>query len=332
MNNIKRLLDVVDRHRDHMALALLSDPGLSKTSQINQWAEEHGRNVVEIITSQRMPSEISGMPMPVEESRTMEIYDFNTLLDMKDGDVLFFDEFTNGNINTLNACLTLVQDRVMMSGKKLPSILIVAAGNPQGRCDLLPQTKQRFMWAHVRFDRQFWSEYMSEKWGFVPSADLLDKVEDQYRTGFGMQNEMNYATARSVENIVRLAMDIDQEDPFWSSMAFDCHLVSSVYRSISMEDKLAVPKKQALEFIDTQLKILTLDNDTPEKKAANTALFNEGASLASEIRTCGTMRKFADIVKNIEEGQWPLMGPAMLQWLKTEDPVEEPEDWNDSEG
>ena len=103
MKNIKHLLDIVDKQRDNIALGLMSDPGLSKTSQINQWAEEHGRKVYEFITSQRMPSEISGMPMPVDESRTMEIFDFNLLLDMKEGDILFFDEFTNGNIMTLNA-------------------------------------------------------------------------------------------------------------------------------------------------------------------------------------------------------------------------------------
>ncbi|MDT8302965.1 MAG: efflux RND transporter permease subunit, partial [Sedimentisphaerales bacterium] len=45
---------------------------------------------------------------------------------------------TNGNIQTLNACLTLIQERTMLSGKRLPSLLIVAMGNPQGKCELLP--------------------------------------------------------------------------------------------------------------------------------------------------------------------------------------------------
>lgn len=111
MRNIKTYLDILDQHRDEMALALMSDPGLSKTSQCKQWCEEHGRQYFEFITSQRMPSEISGMAMPDADTKRMKIYDFDYLLDMKDGDVLAFDEFTNGNIMTLNACLTLIQER-----------------------------------------------------------------------------------------------------------------------------------------------------------------------------------------------------------------------------
>jgi hypothetical protein len=91
LNKIKHLLDVVDKVRDHVALGLMSDPGLSKTAQVKQWAEDNGREYCELIISQRMPSEISGMPMPIQEDRTMGIFDFDTLLHLKDGDVLAFD-------------------------------------------------------------------------------------------------------------------------------------------------------------------------------------------------------------------------------------------------
>lgn len=206
MQNIKANLDMLDANRDYIALGMLSDPGLSKSSQVQQWAEEHGRRVFELIISQRMPSEISGMPMPNSNTSKMEIYDFNTLLEMEDGDILFFDEFTNGNIQTLNACLTLIQERRMLSGKPLPSVMIVAAGNPQGSCDLLPQTKQRFIWTNVSFSPCSWVEYIWHKHGVIPSRELVEQIVNQYKSGFD-RVRYNYMTARTAENFIRIELN-----------------------------------------------------------------------------------------------------------------------------
>lgn len=237
MRNIKHNLDVLDAHRDFLALGMMSAPGLSKTSQINQWAEEHGRRVFELIISQRMPSEISGMPMPNSNTQKMEIYDFNTLLEMKDGDILFFDEFTNGNIQTLNACLTLIQDRMMLSGKKLPSVLIVAAGNPQGSCELLPQTKQRFFWTNVTFSPEMWAAYLWKTHRLFPTGSLFEHIKDTYSRSRFDRTTYNYFTARTAENVLRLAMDIKRDDPFWSAISkFDTGMqpVDAAYRTISL--------------------------------------------------------------------------------------------------
>ena len=237
MRNIKHNLDVLDAHRDFLALGMMSAPGLSKTSQINQWAEEHGRRVFELIISQRMPSEISGMPMPNSNTQKMEIYDFNTLLEMKDGDILFFDEFTNGNIQTLNACLTLIQDRMMLSGKKLPSVLIVAAGNPQGSCELLPQTKQRFFWTNVTFSPEMWAAYIWKTHRLFPSSRLLEHIKETYSRKRFDRFTYNYFTARTAENVLRLAMDIKRNDPFWSTIdKFDTGMqpVEAAYETISL--------------------------------------------------------------------------------------------------
>lgn len=239
MRNIKHNLDVLDAHRDFLALGMMSAPGLSKTSQINQWAEEHGRRVFELIISQRMPSEISGMPMPNSNTQKMEIYDFNTLLEMEDGDILFFDEFTNGNIQTLNACLTLIQDRMMLSGKKLPSVLIVAAGNPQGSCELLPQTKQRFFWTNVTFSPEMWAAYIWKTHRVFPICSLLEHIKETYTRNQFDRTTYNYFTARTAENVLRLAMDIERSDPFWSTIdIFDAGMqpVDAAYRTISLNE------------------------------------------------------------------------------------------------
>lgn len=233
MRNIKTYLDILDQHRDEMALALMSDPGLSKTSQCKQWCEEHGRRYFEFITSQRMPSEISGMAMPDTDTKRMKIYDFDYLLDMKDGDVLAFDEFTNGNIMTLNACLTLIQERNMMSGRKLPSILIVAMGNPQGKCDMLPQTKQRFLWLNVRFDEEAWCEWVEKELNVVPTQKLIDIIKSTYRGSFEIR-DYNYMTARTVTNLLKLAKTVNSTNAIWHNMyGVNNTIVDELYASVN---------------------------------------------------------------------------------------------------
>jgi MoxR-like ATPase len=249
LKNIAHLLDVVDEVRDHVALGLMSDPGLSKTAQVKQWAEQKGRRYCELIISQRMPSEISGMPMPVNETRTMEVFDFDTLLTLKDGDVLAFDEFTNGNIQTLNACLTLIQERTMLSGKKLPSLVIVAMGNPQGKCDLLPQTKQRFWWVDVKWDSNTWIDYMQRTWNFTPHSKLIKMIGNQYQDGFNDQTRYNYYTPRTVENLLRIAMKIELDDPFWDASDIESDTVEALYDSLKNIDRFRIIQNRLVDWV-----------------------------------------------------------------------------------
>ena len=287
MRNIKHMLDVVDKVRDNVALALMSDPGLSKTSQVKQWAEENGRQYCELIISQRMPSEISGMPMPVPDTQKMEIFDFDTLLKLKDGDVLAFDEFTNGNIQTLNACLTLIQERTMLSGKKLPSLVIVAMGNPQGRCDLLPQTKQRFLWVEVRWDQKVWGEYIKQKWGFEPAKYLYTAIAAQYREGFGKRDQDNYITPRTVENLIRIAQNVPRTDPFWNALELDVQLIDAVYESLGKKSKLAMIKDQILEWTST------IDEKTVD--------MNTVAIVELGIKEASTMKELRAVIAALEK-------------------------------
>lgn len=307
MKNIKHYLDILDRHRDEMAMAFMSDPGLSKTSQCKEWCEEHGRNYFEFITSQRMPSEISGMAMPDNDEKRMKIYDFDYLLDMKDGDMLAFDEFTNGNIMTLNACLTLIQERSMLSGHKLPSILVVAMGNHQGQCDLLPQTKQRFVWIDVKFDRVTWKNWVKENLECTPTDKLLNCIEEQYSSTFS-QNRYNYLTARSVTNLLKLAKDIDKSDPIWKMMPnLSPLIVDELYRST----KISGFAKQKIEMIEAAKNIMVGN-------------FTEGASIKrvmiAEIRDATSTKDLKKIIEDAEAGVFKDVGAEFIEAIKNIDP------------
>lgn len=296
MRNIKTYLDILDQHRDEMALALMSDPGLSKTSQCKQWCEEHGRQYFEFITSQRMPSEISGMAMPDADTKRMKIYDFDYLLDMKDGDVLAFDEFTNGNIMTLNACLTLIQERNMMSGRKLPSILIVAMGNPQGKCDMLPQTKQRFLWLNVKFDEDTWCDWTKKELNVVPTQKLINIIKNTYKNGFGVQ-EYNYMTARTVTNLLKLAKTVDRSNAIWHNMyGVSSGFVDELYISVNNNqngfEDLELLKYGLCTIIQSLINEPNTNFDTLNK-------------MKGWIQECKTMSDIKKTLKNIDESSNP---------------------------
>lgn len=295
MRNIKAYLDILDQHRDEMALALMSDPGLSKTSQCKQWCEEHGRQYFEFITSQRMPSEISGMAMPDADTKRMKIYDFDYLLDMKDGDVLAFDEFTNGNIMTLNACLTLIQERNMMSGRKLPSILIVAMGNPQGKCDMLPQTKQRFLWLNVKFDEKAWCEWVEQELNVVPTPKLIDIIKSTYRRGFDVQ-DYNYMTARTVTNLLKLAKTVNSSNAIWHNMyGVSQDLVNELYASVNNNQN-----DEDLELLKYGL--CTIIQSLSWNPKTN---FDTLKEMRAWIQECKTISDIKNTLKNIEESSNP---------------------------
>lgn len=296
MRNIKTYLDILDQHRDEMALALMSDPGLSKTSQCKQWCEEHGRQYFEFITSQRMPSEISGMAMPDADTKRMKIYDFDYLLDMKDGDVLAFDEFTNGNIMTLNACLTLIQERNMMSGRKLPSILIVAMGNPQGKCDMLPQTKQRFLWLNVKFDEETWCDWIKKELNVVPTRKLINIIKGTYKSGFGIQ-DYNYMTARTVTNLLKLAKTVDRSNAIWRNMyRVDQELVNELYASVNNNQD----NSEDLELLKYGL--CTIIQSLKHDRRTDIGSLD---LIERWIQECKTMSDIKSTLKNIEESSNP---------------------------
>lgn len=181
----------------------IGNPGLGKTVLIQEFAKRKGAKLVELITSQMSPFEISGIAMPDKESKKMTYFNFDKLEDLKDGDILFFDELLNGNPVVLNACLTILEQRKFISGKDLPNIMIIAAANPQGMSPLTPQIKERFVWYSVEFDQEMWVDYMINKYGVTKAIGnkmaRLIKGEE-FETS-------NFFTPRSIDKAVNMLIN-----------------------------------------------------------------------------------------------------------------------------
>lgn len=205
MEKIKKTLEgiyTVPSLRKSCVPLFIGNPGLGKTVIIEQFAKEQGAKLVQFITSQRNPFEISGMAMPDSEIKKMTIWDFDQMLSLNDGDILFFDEVLNGNPTVLNACLTLIEQRVMISGKKLPDIMIVAAANPQGMVPLTPQIKERFIWYTVNFNQDMWKTFMFNKYSV--SYGIVTRLVSLIKSEEFLHN--NFYSPRSVDKAVDMVI------------------------------------------------------------------------------------------------------------------------------
>jgi len=185
---VASILEAADLMRKEIVVCLQGEPGIGKTQGVRDFAAKHGRNVVEMIASQILPSEVSGITMPDDETGTMRFYVHARLASLKNGDVLFFDELLQAPPQVLAACLTLIQERRIPNAVKadgsnetyeLPDILIVAACNPDytAMARLSPSIRQRFMFLDVRYDEGEWVEHVAKRHGLHPTEDIKRLVK-----------------------------------------------------------------------------------------------------------------------------------------------------------
>lgn len=184
--------------RKYIVPCLEGPAGIGKTAATKQAAEELGAGkVVTIIASQILPNEVSGITMPVVETKAMEIFDHFRLSSLNDGDILFFDELLEADQLVLSACLTLIESRELMSGRKLPDIMIVAATNPTIKPSMLKENiRQRFVWRKFGLDKEGCRQYIKKTCGFDPGSELVNRLAES-------GEEYNILTPRSLTKMAQ---------------------------------------------------------------------------------------------------------------------------------
>jgi hypothetical protein len=202
--------------RKYIVPCLQGPTGIGKTAATKQAAlelKDEGKasgKVITIIASQILPNEVSGITMPVPESKAMEIFDHYRLSSLQDGDILFFDELLEADQLVLSACLTLIESRQLMSGHELPDVMIVAATNPTIKPNMLKENiRQRFVWRRFDIDRYGCREYIERICGFEISIDAINQLAD---TG----DEYNILTPRSLTKMCQWISSVTNRDEVYS--------------------------------------------------------------------------------------------------------------------
>lgn len=156
----------------------IGSQGLGKTACVKQWCEKNGRRLVPFSLVQRGPIELSGMFMPDDEARKMKIYDCETLSSLTDNDVLFFDELFESSPEVQAACLTILQERELLSGKKLPDNLIIcAATNRSSSPECIKDNfKDRFEFVEISFNFHQWKAWVEKNLNIMLPNDIKDVI------------------------------------------------------------------------------------------------------------------------------------------------------------
>lgn len=236
----------------------LGDPGIGKTKLIEKFAKDKGVNLIEMITSTMSPFEVSGITMPDAETKEMIHYNYGKLAKAKDGDIIFFDELLNGNITVLNACLTVLEQRQMISGQKLPDVMIIAAANPQGATPLTPQIKERFVWYPIKANKSMWAEYMNSK--YFMHKEIVDKLWESIKNEDFKGD--NFNTPRSIDKAV--AMVIEDIPTPYSIRVRHCleTLIGNPFEeAITLPDGKILEPKELIRWLD----LIKLKNGVTKK-------------------------------------------------------------------
>lgn len=108
---------------------IFGPPGCGKSAVVKQLAELAGVNLRTINLSRLSPLELEGIQFPVtEEEVKVRLLHATYWTGLKDGDILFFDEFMRAYPEVMNGLLDIVTSREV-GGLVLPNVFIMAASN-----------------------------------------------------------------------------------------------------------------------------------------------------------------------------------------------------------
>lgn len=108
---------------------LYGPPGCGKSSSIKQAADLIGVTMHTINVSRISPLELEGVQMPVtEEEMKLKLLHATFWTQIKEGDIVLFDEFLRGFPEVFNGLLDILTAREV-GGFTLPNVFIIAASN-----------------------------------------------------------------------------------------------------------------------------------------------------------------------------------------------------------
>ena len=184
--------------------------------------------------------------------------DSKDLLSLKNGDILFFDEMFNGTLKqTLDAVLNFLEDRILMSGRPLADVMIVAASNPEGMIPLTPQIKERVVLYNISFKVVDFNKYLIDKY-YMP-AEIASKLSNMVqKESFSDINKWNYNSARSVEKALNA---VGRDVPHPNEKDFNFLITTNIELPVDLPE-IAKVKGDKIPYIDLLTEILKINEKT----------------------------------------------------------------------
>lgn len=150
---------------------LFGPPGCGKSSFVEQAAKMLGVNLHQINVSRISPLELEGVQMPTEGK--LELLLATYWNNLKDGDILFLDEFLRGFPEVYNGLLDILTSRTV-GGHELPDVFIIAASNSTTAYD--PALTDRLLHLYVPDPRTSKTEDMRIRNSIVNALGLMPSM------------------------------------------------------------------------------------------------------------------------------------------------------------
>ena len=150
---------------------LFGPPGCGKSSFVEQAAKMLGVNLHQINVSRISPLELEGVQMPTEGK--LELLLATYWNNLKDGDILFLDEFLRGFPEVYNGLLDILTSRTV-GGHELPDVFIIAASNSTTAYD--PALTDRLLHLYVPDPRTSKTEDMRIRSSIINALGLLPSM------------------------------------------------------------------------------------------------------------------------------------------------------------
>lgn len=150
---------------------LFGPPGCGKSTFVEQAAKLLGVNLHQINVSRISPLELEGVQMPTEGKLELLLATYWNSL--KDGDILFLDEFLRGFPEVYNGLLDILTSRTV-GGHELPDVFIIAASNSTTAYD--PALTDRLLHLYVPDPRTSKTEDMRIRSSIINALGLMPSM------------------------------------------------------------------------------------------------------------------------------------------------------------
>lgn len=193
-------------------------PGSGKSTVVKQLAELLGVEMHTISVARLNPLETEGVQMPVGDSHEMALKMLPATMwtSLKDGDIVFFDEFMRGFDEAYNALLDIFTSR-QVGNLRLPKVFIIAASNTIATYDkaledrvlhlAVPDPRKR------RSEHKRLRELLTEQLGLLPvmsdSAEMEALMENVVLKSFNVMDQLTSGKpvqdedeGRSIRNLI----------------------------------------------------------------------------------------------------------------------------------